>query len=153
MGLIFCLEGKRIYLDSNIWIYALENSPEYSELLVSLFSAVRDQSLMIFTSELTLAEVLVRSIREDDVAKQVIYTKAITATNNTEAIPISRQILVEAARIRGITKLKLPDAIHAATAISTNCTTFLTNDRQFKTVEGLNTLLISQVLKDMDEEE
>ena len=145
MGLIPLLKGNRIYLDSNIWLYALEDSPEYSELLVSLFSAAKARSLMVFTSELTLAEVLVRSIRENDAAKQAIYTRAITETNSTKAVSVSRSILVEAARVRGITKLKLPDAIHAATAIASSCTTFLTNDKQFRTVKGLNTLLLSEV--------
>ncbi|EDX85419.1 hypothetical protein S7335_3120 [Synechococcus sp. PCC 7335] len=66
-------------------------------------------------------------------------------------MPIGRSILLEAARVRASTKLKLPDAIHAATALSTSCTTFLTNDKQFRSVQGLHTLLMSQVLVDADE--
>lgn len=153
MGLITLLRGSRIYLDTNIWLYALEGTSEYSESLVTLFGAARDRSVTIFTSELTLAEVLVRSIRENDIARQAAYTKAITATNNTEAVPVSRTILLEAAKVRGATKLKLPDAIHAATAITTDCTTFLTNGKQFRTVEGLHTLLLSQVAIEFDEED
>lgn len=153
MGLITLLRGNRIYLDANIWIYALENVAEYRVALTSLFRSARERSLTIITSELTLAEILVRAIREGDVAKQTAYTEAITATNNTTAVPISRVILLEAAKVRGNTRLKLPDAIHAASAIATGCTTFLTNDKQFRTVGGLNTLLISQVLTASDGDE
>ncbi|MGB7087656.1 MAG: PIN domain-containing protein [Phormidesmis sp.] len=77
---------------------------------------------------------------------------AITSADGSSAVPISRSILIRAAAIRASTKLKLPDAIHAATAITTGCTTFLTNDKQFKTVKRLHTLLLSQVMTDSDEE-
>ena len=153
MGLITLIKGNRVYLDANIWIYALEDVAEYSDSLVALFEAAEKGSLMIFTSELTLAEVLVRSIRENDMAKQTAYTEAITDTGNTTAVPVSRSILLEAAKVRSETRLKLPDAIHAASAIASNCTTFLTNDKQFRTVQDLHTLLLSQVSANADEQE
>ena len=153
MGLIELLEGSRIYVDSNIWIYALENFVEYGESLAALFELAENGVLTIITSELTLSEVLVRPIREDDVAKQSVYVEAITDTDNTTAIPVRRSILLDAAKVRSDTKLKLPDAIHAATAIATNCKTFLTNDKQFRTVQGLHTLLLSETLQPSSEEE
>ena len=146
--LIEQLKGSRIYLDANIWIYALENVTEYSKAMSELFEATKNRSIAIVTSELTLAETLVRSIKEGDTAKQAAYTAAITATNNVTATPINRTILLAAAKIRGQTKLKLPDAIHAATAIATDCTTFLTNDQQFRTVSGLHTVLLSQATEE-----
>jgi len=42
--------------------------------------------------------------------------------------PVSRDVLIAAARLRAETGLKLPDAIHAATAQFTGCDQFLTND-------------------------
>jgi predicted nucleic acid-binding protein len=42
--------------------------------------------------------------------------------------------------------LKLPDAIHAATALSSQCTTFLTNDQRFQSVPGFQTVLLSQAI-------
>jgi len=41
-------------------------------------------------------------------------------------------------------KLKTPDAIHAATALSVGCSLFLTNDPQFKEIENLNTVVLSE---------
>jgi len=35
MGLIEMIRGDRVYLDSNVFIYALEGFPEYSALLES----------------------------------------------------------------------------------------------------------------------
>lgn len=138
MGLIDRLNGDRIYFDSNIWIYALEGFIEYRSVLTPLLESDKT----IVTSELTIAEVLVTAVRDNDAVKRSAYIEAVLNPDNTEAIPINRRILLEAARIRSYTKLKLPDAIHAATALATNCTTFLTNDKQFRTVEGLNVLLL-----------
>lgn len=47
------LKGNRIYLDANIWIYALEDVAEYSVSLAALFKAAEESALTIVTSELT----------------------------------------------------------------------------------------------------
>lgn len=43
-------------------------------------------------------------------------------------LPIRRAVLLEAARLRGLHVLEIPDAIHAATAKIARCTHFLTAD-------------------------
>jgi predicted nucleic acid-binding protein len=40
----------------------------------------------------------------------------------------------------------LPDAIHAATALRTDCTTFITNDRQLKKLTHIPVVLLSEVI-------
>ncbi|MGH9753098.1 MAG: type II toxin-antitoxin system VapC family toxin [Blastocatellia bacterium] len=47
---------------------------------------------------------------------------------------MSRAILEEAAQWRATTKLKLPDAIHLATAFRSRCDSFLTNDDVFRSL-------------------
>jgi predicted nucleic acid-binding protein len=64
-----------------------------------------------------------------------------------QLIPISQTVLREAARLRAITPtLRTPDAIHAATAITSGCTEFLTNDRQLRTVANLPVVILDEVL-------
>lgn len=150
MGLLNSLKGSRIYLDSNIWIYFLSGLNEYSQSLTDLFTAADSGSLMLITSELTIAEILVRPIREENAARREVCLAAMTNTDSSTAVPVDRSILISAAEIRASTKLKLPDAIHAATAIATECTTFLTNDSQFQTLPRLNVTLLSKVLEEPD---
>ncbi len=50
------LHGKRIYIDTNIFIYAVEGYSEFVEPLTSFFSAIDNSELEAVTSELTLAE-------------------------------------------------------------------------------------------------
>jgi len=52
--------------------------------------------------------------------------------------PVDRSVLIDAARLRGRTGLRLPDAIHASTALASGCDTFLTNDRRLPGIDRLD---------------
>jgi predicted nucleic acid-binding protein len=58
---------------------------------------------------------------------------------------VSREILIRAAAIRARDRLKRPDAIHAATAEFSHCTTFLTNDARLKKLAGFRVVVLSEV--------
>lgn len=71
---------------------------------------------MAVTSELTLAEVLVKPFQANQTELQQIYVETLQASDSLTMVPISRTALIEAARLRAQhASLKLPDAIHAAT--------------------------------------
>lgn len=55
-------------------------------------------------------------------------------------------MLIEAARLRAVTNLRLPDAIHGATAILSGCQTFLTNDRRLAALPGVDVVLLSEII-------
>lgn len=65
MGLSNTISGSRIYLDTNIFIYAIEGYPEYQSILTSLFSLFDEGTYSAVTSELTLAEVLIKPMKEN----------------------------------------------------------------------------------------
>ncbi|MBA2485350.1 MAG: hypothetical protein H0V35_04490 [Nitrospira sp.] len=50
----------RLYLDTNIFVYALEGYPVFRPILTSLFEAIDRGGIQAVTSKLTLAAVLVR---------------------------------------------------------------------------------------------
>jgi predicted nucleic acid-binding protein len=146
MGLLSALNGDRIYLDVNIWIYALEGYPAFVQDLTQLFQAIDRGTLTAFTSELSLAEALVKPLQTQNIPQQEIYKQAIANRQNVSVIPVQREILIEAAQLRATTKLKLPDAVHFATALQTSCQTFLTNDRGFQGIPGISVVLLSSVV-------
>ncbi|WP_363269246.1 PIN domain-containing protein [Okeania sp. SIO2B3] len=41
--------------------------------------------------------------------------------------------------------LRLPDAIHGATAILNGCETFLTNDKRLESLSGINVIILSNL--------
>lgn len=146
MGLLKALRGDRIYLDTNTWIYALEGFSEFRSDLTLLFEQMQAGTFTGITSELTLAELLVKPCQDKDQAQQARYKKAISNRKNFFIVPVLRDLLIDAAAVRARTQLKLPDAIHAATALQANCTTFLTNDRQLKKLTDIPVVLLSEVI-------
>ena len=60
MGILDRIAGRRTYLDVNLFIYALEGHPQYLSVVTDLFDAIDRGSLQAVTSELSLAEALVK---------------------------------------------------------------------------------------------
>ena len=60
MGKLSDLLGSTVYLDSNIIIYAVEGLPEYAAAIQALLEAMDSGEITGVTSDLTLAEVLVK---------------------------------------------------------------------------------------------
>ncbi|HMO26938.1 MAG TPA: hypothetical protein PKB10_11775, partial [Tepidisphaeraceae bacterium] len=58
------LVGRRVYLDSNVLIYALNRTPSFAPVLAVLFERVDRGELKVSSSELALAELLVKPLRE-----------------------------------------------------------------------------------------
>jgi predicted nucleic acid-binding protein len=141
------IRGERVYLDTNVFIYAIEGYPEFVDELNEFFDSIDAGNMRAFTSELTLAEVLVRPLRDANLEIQTAYQQALQSSEGLEVVPVSRDVLIEAARLRAVANLRLPDAIHGATAILTGCETFLTNDRRLAAVPGVEVVLLSEVIE------
>lgn len=129
------MQYTRIYVDSNIFIRAFEGPPDdqITQGLVSLFGLSGERRRQAFvTSQMTLAEMLVHPIRINHLTRQLQYKALLSASNNwLQVFPVSRGVLIEAATLRVTEKLKLPDAIHLATAIQGDCGHILTADMDF----------------------
>ena len=124
---------NKVYLDANIFIYAIEGLLEYTQLMKSLFNNISLGKINAVTSELTLSECLVKPFKENEINIINTYKQYIQSSFYLNVKAINRDILINAAEIRGQNKfLKLPDAIHLATAIAENCNYFLTNDKRIK---------------------
>ncbi len=112
----------RIYLDSNVFIAIVErNSTETTEL-ARVLQLVEQGRGVAFTSELTLAKVLVIPYAEKDEALARTYLDLIASTDVMRVPAVDREILIRAAQLRSQRKsLRLPDAIHLATAELADC--------------------------------
>ncbi|MDD3295281.1 MAG: type II toxin-antitoxin system VapC family toxin [Geobacteraceae bacterium] len=135
---------KVIALDSCIWIYHLENHPEYAALTRQVLEAVEGGSCQAVSSELTLLEILVRPLQKElqDVADE--YELLLSSFPHLTLEPISRDILLQAAEIRALHGLRTPDAIVVATAIAAGATLLITNDRHFSRVSGIQVSCLSE---------
>jgi predicted nucleic acid-binding protein len=146
VGLTSLASGTWVYLDTNVWIYALEGYAAYAPVLKGLLERIDRADLLAVTSELALAKALVKPLSENKAHLQRLYEEALQSADGLTVVPITREILVEAASLRAHHPvLKLPDAIHAATALALNCSHFLTNDRRFADVPGLTVVSLAEL--------
>ena len=147
MGVAEALRGRRAYFDTNVFIYAIEGYPAYTPLLNVVYGLLESGETEAATSEITLAEVLVKPLRDGNPALAGRYQDALQTSAGLTIIPVSRAILVEAAGIRAQrATIPLPDAIHIATAQAAGCQTLLTNDARLMAAPGLQVLLLSELL-------
>src|SRR3972149_5254182 len=122
---------SRLYVDANVYIRLFEGTDELSRVLSELFSIDRNSEPYLATSELTLAEVLVLPTRRKDVQLISLYENWTIWNSYIEVGPIVRDVLRCAAILRAsYLSLKLPDAIHLATALLMRCSHFLTADER-----------------------
>ncbi len=145
MGPMTIAAGSRVYLDANAFIYAFEVPAAFPQV-VALFRRLGRGEVSAVTSVLTLAELLVIPLRRGDAVLEAGYRRRIVSGPALTVLDVGRDVLVRAASIRaGTSRIKLPDAIHVATAQLSACDVLLTNDAKIGTVEGLPTVLIADL--------
>jgi len=135
-----------VYFDTNIFIYAIDGHEEYKDLLQQIFEHIIENKMLVVTSELTLAECLVKPMKDANQAAVEQFKQHIKSSEFLKVKSISRNILIRSAEIRNTLGLKLPDAIHMATAIEQGCKTFISNDRKLKAPDNMERLYIKDFL-------
>lgn len=150
MGLLDAIQGPRVYLDTNVFIYGIEGFERFEDEIDALFSAVDRGGVEAVTSELTRAEALVKPFREGNTTLQQIYQEVLQNRASFHLVPVARSLLVESARLRASIGLRLPDAIHLASAREMECSTLVTNDDGFKAAPDVNVVILSEVVSDGD---
>ncbi len=140
------LQGRHVYLDANIFIYSVEVITPWAEELNDVFAGLKSSDFSALTSKLSLSECLVHPFKKNRQDLAAIYRQALLPRTYLKIAPIDDDILISAANIRAQTGLKLPDAIHAATALTQHCTAMLTNDAGFSRVPGIELFLLSDWL-------
>ena len=146
MGLIDDLKPGPVALDTQIFIYFIEEDGRFLPLVKPLFETVDRGDLVGVTSGLSLMEVLVGPCRSGNSAFADRYEALLTHGRGLRFIEIDRRLLKAAAQLRATFKLKPPDAIQVAAALVSGCNSFLTNDRRIPAVAGLKILQVKNYL-------
>jgi predicted nucleic acid-binding protein len=131
----------RVYLDSNVFIAAFERTGAHSDHAWWIIHAIEQGEIVGATSEITLAEILVNPIERGATDLASGYDKMITSGPTFEVLPVRRDILVAAAEIRARrASIRLPDAVHMATARNLSCTYFVSDDQRLSVPDGIKLL-------------
>ena len=119
----------RVYLDTNVLIAMVEIGPRLTPGQLALLRRIDAGHMVGVTSELSLCEVLVRPFADGNVQLNAEFLELLRPGGVLEVVPISRDVLIRAAGLRADTRMKLPDAVHVATAAATGCAQFVSADR------------------------
>ena len=139
-----------IYLDTSAIIYSVERNEPYLTLLAPVWRQAESGQFVVVCSELAVAETLVRPIREGNGDLETAF-RAVFSAPEVRLVSATRQMWEDTARLRAETGLKTPDALHAATALQAGCALFITNDTDFRRVQGLPVVVLDDLLRDRSE--
>ena len=140
MGLLSDLGDGPVALDTAVFIYLVEEHPVYLPLVIPVFVAIDQDKIRGVTSALTVLETIVVPLRIGDEALARRYESLLMNSRGLTLVPLDLDLLRAAAHLRAVTRLKTPDAIQLAAALSEGCTTFLTNDQQYPRLPGIRIL-------------
>jgi predicted nucleic acid-binding protein len=128
---------SRIFWDTNLFIYLLEDYGNLSKAVAQLRSKMLVRGDQLLTSTLTLGEILVKPTEQGETDlcakyEQVISSAAVIISFDLKAARIYAELRTERS-------LKAPDAIQLACAANAAVDLFVTNDErlQGKHVQGI----------------
>ena len=127
-------------LDTAIFIYFIEAQQTYLGLVEPLFEAVDAGRVHAVTSGVTLLETLVVPLRKGATELARRYEVLLTRSAGLRLVPLENTVLVAAAALRAATRVKTPDALQLAAALSAGCSVFVTNDRRLPEIPGMTVL-------------
>ena len=135
------MSGKKVFFDTNLFIYLIEENPIYFNQINKLIKFLMDNNYQIVTSTLTLGEILTKPYKDnrmDLVQEYKIFFSAI------ELVELNNEIASIFARVRADYGIKTPDAIQLASAVYAGCDLFATNDDKLSRFDGCRVLLLSE---------
>jgi len=130
---------SRVFWDTNLFIYLFEQHSLYSPGVKSLLAKMTVRGDQLFTSVLSVGEVLAKPYELADMDRCTQYEKAMreAAVLLSFDLPAARQF----AKLRGqrIQRIRPPDAMQLACAATAGMDLFLTNDTRLHgiQVEGI----------------
>jgi len=130
-------EHPVLAVDTAPIIYWLEGHPRLADRFAAVFAAAESGDAQIVISTVTLAEVLAGPLRTGNELLTAQYREALTRSAGWQVLPFDVELAVEAARIRAVYRMRLPDAIQVATAIRAGAEALVTHDRAMRRVRGL----------------
>lgn len=112
----------------------------------SFFQALNRGDFIVVTSVITLSEVLVHPLRQNNTNLAREYRDILFNSRGVVTIGVSPRIAEIAAQLRASHNLRTPDAIQIATAISREATFFLTNDERLPILTELEMLQLEVLI-------
>lgn len=139
------LRGSRVYFDANPIIYFIEQNTQFAEAVSPVFEMIGDGSILAFTSELSLTEILIKPIRDNRIQAIQTHKELLLDPELFTLISPNQDTFLLAAELGGKSSMRTPDAIHMACAIESKCKYFITNDKSIKSTGDVSVVQILEL--------
>lgn len=146
MGLSAALR-RRMAVDTAVFIYFIEEHPDFLPLVAPIFESTVRGGRELVTSAVSLLEVLVVPYRAGNLALAERYEALLTRSRGLTLVDADRTQLRAAAQLRALYRIRTPDALQLAAALSHGCETFVTNDRALPELPGLRIVQLKDYLR------
>lgn len=130
-------EQALLLVDSAPIIYVLEGRPKLADRFRPLFAAHAAGRFRFAATTITVAEVLVGPLQSGDEELAQRYRAVL---ESWQIVDLDTHIAETAARLRASLKLKLADAVQAASAVAINADALVTHDRDFSRLVSLRVI-------------
>jgi predicted nucleic acid-binding protein len=121
----------KVFLDSDVVIYFVEQSPVWGARVAARITALRAAGESLVVSDLVRMECRVGPLRTNDVRVLGDFTNFFADPALT-VVAVTSPICDRAAEIRATHGFKPLDALHLAAAVVSGCGLFLTHDAQLR---------------------
>jgi predicted nucleic acid-binding protein len=139
------LRGKTIGLDTAPLIYFMEENPTYLETVRQFFEAMDRGDFTVVTSTVTLLEVLVHPLRNNNRKLSSEY-RDILLNSKLITLEVSNTIAELAAKMRASHNLRTPDAIQLGAALNAGASHFFTNDVRLPEIPSIQILSLDELI-------
>jgi len=134
-----------IAFDTAPVIYFVEANPKYDALVTTIFERVENGEMTGITSVISLCEVLIHPIRNQNLNLKQRYLDILQNSPNFFTKSINLATAERAAGLRAKYNLRTPDALQIAAALENGCDAFLCNDKDLKRVTELKILILDEL--------
>jgi len=120
---------SRVYWDSMVFVYWLENHPLYAPRVEQVFRSMQRRGDRLCASYLSMGEVLAGPLKRGQM-QMAAAIEQFFDSGLPEMLPFDRSSATEFARLRATANVSPADAIHLACASASGVDLFLTHDKK-----------------------
>jgi len=121
--------GPKVAVDTAVFTDLNEEHTDFLPLVAPPIRIHRPRRAELITSAVTLLEVLFVPYRAGNLTLAEQYEALLTRSRGLSLVDADRAQLRAAAQLRAIYRIRTPDALQLAAALSRECTTFVTIGR------------------------
>jgi predicted nucleic acid-binding protein len=140
------IKGRRVYIDTNIFIYFLERHERYFDYVLPFFQMFNDGVSIAYTGDAVVAETMYKPYQINDTLRVSEFKAFFNNDEFITVLPHTKKVFELAAELSPQRGMKLIDALHYATAALAGCAFILTNDHGFASNETIEIIHLEDLI-------